>query len=355
MENVVQDLQDRISRVAIDGLIAHYEEPDCSPIYGLSVYTSGQNCYSYALLRANTESMLDMTARKYSERGSRRYQDNSRGAWSRRLRWAPGNWLLDFEPSWSERDFPIWSSPDRDLVLYRTFKAALSTVDCWLSTQPIPRPMLLIACGDMSGEYLVHGMKLLNPPSAVERYIEGHTPAPFLRRLLGMEPAEQLETLIDLWKAFHLDSPSELLFEARAVDVTRFDIQPLIVKHGAGAVSSLVELCRQFGHPHPTAPCDRPAEGETSVRNPRVQLAVNSARLAVRAGVLIEGDVQTLLGVLRDQVESDLQLERASTLAPCIARALVAAQPRRFPRPVQDSKTNHLHNHEAYTRHIVSS
>jgi hypothetical protein len=160
------------------------EEIGDEKLCAFALYTSGQEGFDYVCASACTEEGLARAVASSKARRKKQGRDTSDEELESALRWSPGDWEQhDFSPEVSAIKLPPRDEKGddkRDAAIYAAFVKALKTADeegLFGKGAKRTRLTLAILCGDMSAEFLLKGIKRLNPPAVVKRYVDAHTPA----------------------------------------------------------------------------------------------------------------------------------------------------------------------------------
>ncbi len=124
-------------------------------LYGFVLYTSGEEDFVYVSVSANTEEAL--------------------GA-NRHLRWSVRDWKYhDFSEAVRDVELPAGEGSARDRMIYSGMVAALKALDDehrFGEGAAREQVVLNVVCGDMSEEFFTAGLRLLNPASVVDAWLE---------------------------------------------------------------------------------------------------------------------------------------------------------------------------------------
>jgi hypothetical protein len=205
---------------------------------------------------------------------------------------------------------------------------------------------LLVLCGDMSSAFFLRGMKKLNPPQVVERYLLEQTPEPLYRRLDALPREERLHAYLGVFVDLALDRASPLAAEARRRHLTYFgELGPKIAEQGPDAVNGLLAIIETYAfgptfHERGTPEYER--HGAFTLAD---QLATSAVFLLGEIGMRGEADISRLQSIVRRRVELDARVQGpVSTLPANAAYVLHELHPARFPEPRMSASTNRLEN-----------
>ena len=169
-------------------------------LMAFALYTSGESDFDYVCVSACTEEGLVrlVDSAKARKRGVERTDEDLEGA----LRWSACDWEHhDFYEAVGRLKLPSAGDAKRDAKVYADFAKALQTLDAeGLFGKGAARSRLTLAvmCGDMSAEFLLKGVKKLNPPAVVKRYVDENTPARLYAGLDKLPAQERRRAYLDL-------------------------------------------------------------------------------------------------------------------------------------------------------------
>jgi hypothetical protein len=315
-------------------------------LYAFVLYTSGQDDFSYVCASANTEEGLTRIAKRYAAKDP----GYSGEAGRKQLRWSAPDWEWhDFSKAVGTLELPAGEDAARDRRVYRTFVDALAALDRrGAFGKGTRRPALAVMCGDMSDEFFLKSLAKLNSKAVVEAYRVEQTPGPFLDELERMPVTARLATALELYRDLALELRSARAAAARRRNVTHYALEPVIAKLGRAATPKLLGLVEEHGF-GPNFNVKGTAAWEAHGAFPlEACLATSAIRLTGICGLTAK-DVARLQALLARRVDIDRGIDGpTSVLAANAARALHTAFPARFPVAVQNGRTNHLENAEAF-------
>lgn len=339
-----QELERAIEE-AVTGL---FQEIGNERLYAFALYTSGEDDFAYVCASANTEEGLTRIARKYAEERPAYAGEPAR----RQLRWSAPDWEWHaFAKGVHELHLPEGDGESRDRKVYDAFIRALAALDRrGVFGKGSLRPTLAIMCGDMSDEFLLKSLAKLNSKAVVETYRAEHAPGPFLDELNRMPAGARLDEVLELYRDLALDLETPRAVAARQRNVTHYALEPVIAKLGRVVTPRLLDLVEEHGFGPTFNARGSAAWMKHGAFTPEADLATSAIHLAGSCG-LAASDVSRIQDLMARRIELDRQVDGpASVLAANAARVLRAALPRRFPEVVQNARTNHLENAEAFLR-----
>lgn len=315
-------------------------------LYAFALYTSGQDDFQYVSASANTEEGLREKAGEYASK----HPDYSGEPGIRKLRWSAPDWKYhDFSEPVASLELPNGEGRKRDSAVYRDFVHAMKVVGKEVLPSRKDAPVcLLIMCGDMGDEFLLEGMRELNPASVTDRYVQEFTARPYLDAVKKLPAARRLEVLIDLYRDLNLDSPSQLALDARSRNVTQYSLEPLITQQGPEAVARLLDLIEKHGFEPTFNEKGSPEFRKHGAFTPSSKLSTGATFLIADCKGVDHSHLQRMQGILSRRVSLDKALPITSTLAENLARVLHALKPRTFPSSKLNPKSNHLDNPESF-------
>lgn len=315
-------------------------------LYGVALFTSGENDFSHLVISANTEEKLHVAVERYAHEHPEYAGESGR----KRLRWMTGDWgYHNFGQEVEKLELPAGRGARRDQALYRTFVECMRRMRASPKiTAHAPDAVFLITCGDMSDEFFLKGLKRLNPAAVVETYLEEYTPQAFFRELVLRPIAEQKEIVFALHQDLALGIQSPLASQAAARNVDQHMLEEFLPEFGDDGIAHLLNLVERYGF----GPIFN-EEGSAAYKRFGAFTAENSlctsAIFALCAWEKISPKfIRRMQEILRKRVEADCGLSITTTLAENIARMLHQLAPESFPSSELDSNTNHLRNPEPF-------
>lgn len=341
------DFKSDLSKAILDSLPKLWDLIGEEELYGLSLYTSGENYFQYVGLSANTESGLVEIANKYSKN----YSSYSTPQGVNSLRWSIPDWKYhDFSESVSQLKIPELQSSNEDKKIYSNFISAMKKVARELAKDPRSNNcVFLVTCGDMSERFLLRGLKKLNPLEVTENFIQKYTSIPYLTHIRSLPENDRINFAVSLYQDLALNSSSPSALEAKASNVNQFDVKSFLVEIGQKVVPHLIRLIDQFGFSkifNEKGSSDFDNHGAFTLEN---RLSTSLVFLIGDiGGPLKEELISNLQKILAKRVEIDEDLQITTTLAENIARVLNKLEPSRFPKSELNPKTNHLGNPDPF-------
>lgn len=313
-------------------------------IYALSLYTSGEDDYSYICVSANTEEDLIEKAHLYATEDV----GVNENAAIKSLRWSVPDWKYhNFSSEIESLTLPDDLGPKRDLKLYNDFVSCIKKVkkNVLFENRNI---VFLITCGDMSDDFLIKGLKKLNSNEVINRYLEEYTALPFINYLRSLPIISQIEKVINLYCDLWLYTNTEMCIEARTRNVTQFDLEPLIIEYGPQIAPKLLDIIEANGFKpifYEKSSDEFKKHGAFTLEN---ELATSCTFLIEEYRKIDDSQIERMQKIIKKRIEIDTNLEITSTLAENLARVLHKLRPNKFPDTVMSSKTNHLENYKEY-------
>lgn len=315
-------------------------------LYAVSLFTNDEVDFANVGAAANTEEQLQVCRDSYAARdpgflGHSGYKQ---------LRWSFGDWgYFNFSPRILGLKLPPGEGPRRDNKIYKILlKSLLKIQQLEAFRHQNQRPVFLITCGDMSDEFLLRGMRLLNPPQTIEDYLQGFTAAPYLKQLDELPAATKVDTVISLYRDLSLGVSSELTAEATARNVTYFSLEPLIRNLGSDGVTRLLDLVERYGFGASFNPIDSPAFVKFGACTAESRMCTSAIFIIAQCRHVEELHFKHMQKILLKRTDMDQALAKTSTLAENIARVLHTLRPKKFPKSELDPKTNHLRNPQSF-------
>lgn len=345
----------RLTDALRDAVVALCREVGNERLYVVALYTSGQSEFDYVCASANTEEGLSRIVAKAGARGKGRGRERSRAEVETALRWSACDWEHhDFAEGVGSLELPPAGDAKRDAKVYANFIKALAVLDeegVFGKGRARQKITLAVMCGDMSAEFLLRGIKKLNPPAVAKRYLEANTPARLYARLDALPEAPRAAAYLELYVDLALGRDSAAAAEAKQVGITYFGhlesklgtLGPRVIEGLVEIVGSALGLGAAFN--------ERGSEAwkQHGASTPEMALTTNAALLLGKLGRLSASQVMRLQAALSQRQKLDESIGGiVSTLAENIGRTLHAIHPERFPATVKDPKTNRLLNAAAY-------
>lgn len=320
-------------------------------LYAFALYTSGESDFDYVCASAQTEEAL---RRQVDSLALRSPSEGDRATLEHSLRWSAPDWAWhDFSSAVAELELPPSGEGARDARTYADFVAALRALDqegLFGEGEARNEVALLVLCGDMSDDFFLRGMKKLNPPEVVRRYLDEHTPEPLHRRLDALPAPERRRAYVSLYVDLALGRDSALAAEARRRHLTYFgSLADKLREQDADVLDDLLAIVETHGFGPTFNERGTPEFERVGVFAAAQQLATAAALLIRSFGLRSELDVRRLQAVLRRRMDMDADVEGpVSTLPANVARVLHELRPTRFPKQRMSSHTNRLENPEPF-------
>lgn len=341
------DFKSDLSKTILDSLPSLWNLIGEEELYALSLYTSGEDYFQYVCLSANTESGLAETASKYAKN----YPSYSTTEGINSLRWSVPDWKYhDFSPSVSQLEIPESQSLKEDRKIYANFISAMKKAARTLAKdQRGKNCVFLITCGDMSERFMLRGLKKLNSPEVTNSFIQKYTAIPYLTKIRSLPEDDRINFALSLYQDLALNYSSPSALEARASNVSHFDIGSLLVEIGPKVIPHLIGLIEKFGFSKIFNEKGSPAFDKHGAFTLEKRLSTGVVFLIGEIGVpLKEESLSDLQKILKKRVEIDQNLQKTTTLAENIARVLHRLEPSRFPESEINRKSNHLDNPDPF-------
>lgn len=317
-------------------------------LYAFSLYTSNETDFTYVSASANTEEGLKRTIHRYIE-GTPECAKDPR---LKQLRWSTPDWEYhNFSEKVEALELPDGEGRKRDAAIYRDFVYCLRKLTKMdVFSKANPRVMFLITCGDISERFFQKGMRQLNEPEMVRRYIEEFTAAPYLDWLRSLPAETRVDKLLTLYHDLALGIPSMLAVDAAKRNVNEYELRPLLTEIGEHDLFRLLELIERYGFGAIFNKKGSPAYDNFGAFTAENRLCTSTVFLVSKCPAVDENHIRKLQEILYRRVEEDRDLSLTSTLAENIARILHHLRPGRFPNSKMNPNTNHLENPDPFLR-----
>lgn len=333
----------KLARATVEAARRALQKTRGEQLYAFALYTSGHDDFGYVCASANTEEAL---ARAVA--GTKTVV--------RALRFNAPDWKLhDFDKDVAAIELPARGTRKRDAMVYKAFVDALKAVDAkrvFGSGKRRNDVMLAVMCGDMSEQFLLKGMRALNPPAVVKSYRVRFTPKPFLDRLRALPAATRTMAAITLWEDLGLDRDTPLTREAAEFGATRWDVHAVVEELGTSSIEPLLVLIEAHAEGYAWNEEGTAVYEKHGVTGLGVGLA-SSAVFMLRElnDDVPESVIPRLQACLRRRLAADEQINApVPTLAENIARVMHELWPQRFPETKMGYDTNRLENPTPFLR-----
>ncbi len=313
-------------------------------LYAISLFTSGENNFSYICVSANTEEGLQEKVNLYRNQNNR-LTDNTL---NKNLRWSVPDWKYhDFSTKVASIELPDDSDTKRDSKIYSILVSCLKNLQ---KNKIIKNKEIacLITCGDMSDEFLLKGIKRLNSETFIEKFIREYTPQPFLDYLNSLPDSTRIVTVFNLYVDISLNINSNLCIEAKSRNINQYQLKPVIAKFGSSAIPRLLDIIEENGFKQIYYDSSSEEYKKYGVHTLENQLSTSSAFLIEKCGRISVSETLRIQTMIKKILEHETSLTKKSTLPENLARILHNLNPKKFPNTLMNPKTNFLENFDKF-------